>query len=34
MVIPFIVATFVAQRVGEFFNEGLYDIHNGLSSDQ
>ena len=31
MLIPFICATFVAQRVGEYFNEGLYDIHNGLS---
>ena len=31
MLIPFICATFIAQRVGEFFNEGLYDIHNGLS---
>ena len=31
MLIPFIVATFIARGVGEFFNEGLYDIHNGLS---
>ena len=31
MLIPFICATFIAQRVGELFNEGLYDIHNGLS---
>ena len=31
MLIPFICATFIAQRVGEIFNEGLYDIHNGLT---